>query len=108
MTVFQRFWPVFMGFCAICLIPAAAAQAQDSVAQGAALAARQCAECHTSAPPLKPGAVAGPSFRDIAQKPVMTKLAIRVFMRTTHPNMPDIILTDDEIDSIADYIHSLK
>lgn len=61
-----------------------------------------------SAPPLKPGAAVAPSFREIAQKPVMTKLAIRVFMRSTHPNMPDIILSDDEIDSIADYIHSLK
>lgn len=61
-----------------------------------------------SAPPLKPGATIAPSFREIAQKPVMTKLAIRVFLRSTHPNMPDIILSDEEIDSIADYIHSLK
>lgn len=93
----------------------AAAVAQSAAGEGSALAQKFCADCHDvtdkSAAPSKsivdPGA-RGPTFRDIAQKPVMTKLAIRVFMRSTHPSMPDIILSDGEIDALADYIISLR
>jgi len=106
---------VMTGLCASAFVQSALVQsafAQSAAPQGAQIAASQCAQCHATgvatAPAMKPDVAAAPSFREIAQKPVMTKLAIRVFMRSTHPSMPDIILQDDEIDALADYIHSLR
>lgn len=88
------------------------AVAQSAAVEGAALAQKLCSECHDvggkGSPSPKASGNPGPAFRDIAQKPVMTKLAIRVFMRSTHPNMPDIILSDGEIDAVSDFITSLN
>jgi BolA family transcriptional regulator, general stress-responsive regulator len=35
-------------------------------------------------------------------------LAIKVFLRSPHPSMPNFILSSEEIDSLAAYIHSLS
>ena len=40
--------------------------------------------------------------------PSMSELAIKVFLRTPHPTMPNIILSPEEIDSVAAYIRSLN
>ena len=49
----------------------------------------------------------GPAFRDIANTPGMTGTALRVFLRTSHPKMPNLILTPEETEDAIAYILSL-
>ena len=39
--------------------------------------------------------------------PSTTELAVKVFLRSSHPHMPDIILSPEEIDSVTAYILGL-
>lgn len=89
-----------------------AAQAQDlpgDVAKGRALALDICSQCH-DVEKDGPDIVLPdpPSFQTLADDPAMTALAIGVFLRTPHRNMPNLILRDDEIDDLIAYIHSLR
>jgi mono/diheme cytochrome c family protein len=77
---------------------------------GRHLAETVCSACHqidanAEGPGPNPRA---PNFVDISRMPSMSKLAIKVFLRSPHPSMPNIILSSDEIDSVAAYIHSLN
>jgi len=38
----------------------------------------------------------------------MSKLDIRIFLRSSHPGVPNVILNSAEIDSVAAYIKSLN
>jgi hypothetical protein len=50
----------------------------------------------------------GPAFRDIANTSGMTATAIRVFLTSSHPRMPNLILTPEEIADVTAYILSLR
>ncbi len=80
----------------------------DDVRMGRALAARICAECHAIRPAdvHSPNANA-PSFEDIAATAGMTPLALKVALRSSHREMPNLILNEDETDQIIAYILSL-
>lgn len=86
----------------------AAAQSTDPAA-GRRLAASLCAECHRidEKTPAKDETSLAPSFVDVARLPSTTELAIKVFLRSSHRRMPNLILTVDEIDSLAAYIVGL-
>lgn len=71
---------------------------------GKRIADGQCAECHASA--LVPGR--GPAFAAIARMPSTTATALTVYLRTSHPAMPNIILSPAEQDDVIAYILSLK
>jgi mono/diheme cytochrome c family protein len=92
----------------VALVNAANGQTVDP-STGRHLAETVCSACHQidgAAP--KPGSTSGaPSFVDIARMPSANELAIKVFLRSSHPSMPDIILTPEEIDSVTAYISSL-
>jgi mono/diheme cytochrome c family protein len=98
------------------------ARAQDSAASadlrdGRSLALNVCAACHVVSseqprpPVLQPPA---PSFREIAARPGVTAKSLGTFLLTTHktlktpPNMPSMLLSDDEATSVVTYILSLK
>lgn len=49
-----------------------------------------------------------PAFQDVADDPAITSLALRVFLRSPHEEMPDFILSDTETDDVIAYILSLK
>ena len=100
------------------LVPAAtlalialSAHSQDGdAAAGYAFAHQACSACHVveaeqQAPRLL---VIGPAFRDIANTRGMTATALRVFLTTSHPKMPNLILTPDEIADVGAYILSLR
>jgi mono/diheme cytochrome c family protein len=76
---------------------------------GRHLAETVCSACHQiSATSPNPGPSSGaPSFVDISRMPSMSELAIKVFLRTSHPTMPNFILSPEEIDSVTAYILSL-
>jgi mono/diheme cytochrome c family protein len=76
---------------------------------GRHLAETVCSACHQiSATSPNPGPSSGaPSFVDISRMPSMSELAIKVFLRTSHPTMPNFILGPEGIDSVTAYILSL-
>lgn len=79
------------------------------VGQGRELAGRICAECH----PVKKGQESNKlspakAFQAIAQNPARTEMGLRVFLLTPHRNMPNFILTNDEVDNVIAYILSLR
>jgi mono/diheme cytochrome c family protein len=49
-----------------------------------------------------------PTFRRIANVPGMTATALLVILRTPHRQMPDLVLTPDEMRDVAAYILTLK
>jgi len=81
---------------------------QDSAAAGHRLAEAWCTECHAidAAPTRK--ATAAPDFADIANRPSTTALSLRVFLRSNHPSMPNIVIAPDQTDDLVNYILSLK
>jgi mono/diheme cytochrome c family protein len=77
---------------------------------GRHLAETVCSACHqidAYSQGLGPNPDA-PNFVDISRMPSMSELAIKVFLRSPHPSMPNIILSAKEIDSVAAYIRSLN
>jgi mono/diheme cytochrome c family protein len=77
---------------------------------GAELIRHNCASCHATgadAQAKSPDPKA-PRFLDVAQMPSTTELSIKVFLRSSHKNMPNFILSEEEIDGVAAYILGLK
>jgi cytochrome c len=96
---------------AILALTGVSAHAQDGdAAKGHAFARQACNACHmVEAKQQKPRRIViGPAFRDIANTRGMTATALRVFLTTSHPKMPNLILTPDEIADVSAYILSLR
>jgi mono/diheme cytochrome c family protein len=79
-------------------------------AEGARLAEAECAACHAvgADPRAKSADAKAPRFLDVAKMPSTTELSIKVFLRSSHRNMPNFILSPEESDAIASYILGLK
>ncbi len=84
-------------------------QESGSVMQGQELAQTVCAECHAVASGAirSPNAHA-PTFESIVRTPGMTPMAIRIWLRSGHKEMPNIMLSRDETDNVIAYLVSLK
>jgi mono/diheme cytochrome c family protein len=94
--------PVLVG-----LASSAEAQTGDPEA-GAAYAKQVCAMCHAiDRTELSPEPTA-PPFKDVANTPGMTATALAVWLTTSHPTMPNIILDPQELDNVIAFIVSLK
>jgi mono/diheme cytochrome c family protein len=79
-----------------------------SASTGYRLAESWCKDCH-SIEAATAGAISGPpDFTGIANRHSTTALSLRVFLQTSHPSMPNLILKPDETDSLVNYILSLK
>ena len=90
---------------------AAGAHAQDgNAAAGHAFARQACSACHVVEAKQQAARllVIGPAFRDIANTRGMTATALRVFLTRSHPRMPNLILTPDEIADVSAYVLSLR
>jgi len=87
-----------------------AAKAQDAdVEAGAAYAGEVCAACHAvlaneNMSPLPQA----PTFQSVADTPGMTELALTVWLQSSHPTMPNIILAQDDLRNVVAYIRSLE
>jgi hypothetical protein len=44
----------------------------------------------------------------VAAEPSMTEYALRAFLKTPHPTMPNIMMKPDDMDDVVSYILSLK
>jgi cytochrome c len=96
---------------AILALTVVSAHAQDGdAAAGHAFAREACNACHVvEVEQQEPRRIViGPAFRDIANTRGMTATALRVFLTTSHPKMPNLILTPEEIADVSAYILSLR
>lgn len=87
------------------------ANAQDGdVAAGHGFAREACNSCDIVEPTnASPRVVLiGPNFQDIANTKGMTATALRVFLTTSHPKMPNLILTPEQMSGVIAYILSLR
>jgi cytochrome c len=76
--------------------------------EGHRLAEAWCATCHAIEPHLAETLNQAPSFQAIANRHGTTELSLKVFLRTSHQNMPNLIIAPDQADALASYILSLK
>jgi mono/diheme cytochrome c family protein len=92
-------------------LTAGSVQAQDvsERLKGATFAQQICAECHAvqAGQPRSPNGQA-PTFETVAKTPGMTAIALTAILRTSHRNMPNIILADDDLRNVIAYILTLK
>ena len=87
---------------------AASAQEADTAA-GAAYAKKVCAACHAvlANEQISPLPQA-PTFQSVADTPGMTELALSVWLQSSHPTMPNIVLGQDDLRNVVAYIRSLE
>lgn len=94
---------------ALGLITAPAIAASADPTTGEKIVKAECASCHAigrDAEAKSPDPKA-PRFIDVAKMPSTTELSLKVFLRSSHKNMPNFILAPEEIDSLASYILAL-
>jgi len=105
----QTFRRSLGAFAASCAISAGAFAQSADPSIGRRIAASTCSACHqVEANATAPSPMANaPSFVAISRMPSMNELAIKVFLRTSHAPMPNILLSAEEIDSMAAYILGL-
>ena len=73
-------------------------------AAGKQLAEATCLECHGAQNTSRKA----PTFSAIAAMPSTTAQSLNVFLRTSHPTMPNLILSGSESDNLIAYILSLR
>ena len=73
-------------------------------AAGKRVADTSCLSCHGS----QTAAQKAPSFAAIAGMKSTTAQSLGVFLRTSHPSMPNLLLTTTERDDVIAYILSLR
>jgi mono/diheme cytochrome c family protein len=94
---------------AMLLLSSYAGRAQDAdIAAGEAYAKKVCAACHAVLvnENMSPLAEA-PTFQSVADTPGMTEMALTVWLQSSHPTMPNIILKPDDLRNVVAYIRSL-
>ena len=101
---------VTMLVTAMLITPASQTVAQDAdVEAGAAYAGQVCAACHAVLANERHSPLPqAPAFQSVADTPGMTELALSVWLQSSHPTMPNIILEQDDLRNVVAYIRSLK
>ncbi len=99
---------IFLAVLAQLMSQAAVAQDQGDPKAGLTFAREVCATCHavevndrTSPTPD------APSFTDVAELPSTTPLSLKVWLQTSHPTMPNLILSEQQKADVIAYIVSL-
>jgi mono/diheme cytochrome c family protein len=85
--------------------PLLAQPAGGDPVRGRQLAAGTCASCHR----IEGKNIDGPpGFAAVAAMPSTTALSLKVFLRSNHKQMPNLIISDTDTDDIVAYILSLN
>ena len=80
----------------------------DSVSAGYRLAEAWCKNCHAIEAVTSVARGSGTDFVAIANRVSTTALSLKVFMKTSHHRMPNLIITPAQADDLTNYILSLK
>lgn len=104
-------WTV--GACIVAAIgmvsPVVGDDMRGDVAAGQKLAVKECSRCHAVGGRLQMlQHYNAPSFDDVAAKPQTTEISLRAFLQSTHPTMPNFVLSEAERDNVIAYILSLR
>ena len=81
---------------------AAAQSVEGNPLMGRQIATTLCVPCHQIGELRRDGA---PSFVDIANMSSTTALSLKVFLRSNHNRMPNLIIPDAETDDLIAYHH---
>jgi mono/diheme cytochrome c family protein len=84
---------------------AAAQSVEGNPLIGRQVATTLCAPCHQIGQLRGDGP---PSFADVANMPSTTALSLKVFLRSSHNEMPNLIIGDSQADDLIAYILNLK
>jgi mono/diheme cytochrome c family protein len=92
---------------------ACAANAQDSAGNsqaGRVFARAVCAPCHafTAEQASQRMITVAPDFQSIANTSGMTVTALRTFLPTSHPKMPNLILSPEQSANVIAFVLSLR
>ena len=92
---------------------ACAANAQEAPGDseaGRVYAREVCSPCHAvSAEQASERTIAiAPDFQTIANTPGMTATALRAFLQTPHPKMPNLILSPEQSANVIAFVLSLR
>ena len=101
--------PLLLGFfltLASGAVAFAAADVGDPQA-GFEYAKEYCSPCHGISAEKSPLPKAT-RFREVADRPGVTGTALRVWMETSHPTMPNIVVEKQDMLNVIAYILSLK
>jgi mono/diheme cytochrome c family protein len=100
---------VFTAMTACLFVTEAAAEEVGDKRAGRIYAQAHCGECHgvESADEISPQLDA-PNFVSVANTPGMTARALAVWLQTSHPNMPNFMIPDEQKDNVIAYIMSLR
>ena len=79
-----------------------------TASEGHRLAQAWCQTCHAVEPGIAGWFDTAPSFEAIANRNGTTALSLKVFLKTSHQNMPNLIIAPDQADALASYILSLR
>ena len=98
------------GILAAAAYTANAQEASANSKAGRAYAREVCSPCHAvSAEQASQRIVAiAPDFQTIANTPGMTATALRAFLQTPHPKMPNLILAPEQSADVITFILSLR
>ena len=80
----------------------------ESISAGHRLAEAWCKDCHAIEAVTAGARGRGPDFVAIANRTSTTGLSLKVFMKTSHHQMPNLIITPSQADDLTNYILSLK
>jgi mono/diheme cytochrome c family protein len=97
---------IVIGTALATLQPLYAQDLPGNVESGRRLAIDWCTGCHSVEP--KTVGIFAADFAEIAKLPSTTALSLKVFLQTSHKNMPNFMLQPGEADDIVAYILSLK
>jgi len=86
----------------------ARAQPDNRHSLGRQVAIELCSSCHRVTEGQRPRGQDVASFFAIANLPSTTALSLKVFLRSNHKGMPNLIVSESDTDKLIDYILSLK
>jgi mono/diheme cytochrome c family protein len=88
------------------LQPADAQGSLGDAKSGHQLAIDLCSGCHRV--DSSTFGIFAANFEEVAKMPSTTALSLRVFLQSSHKNMPNIMLGPKQIDDVISYILSLR
>ena len=80
----------------------------DSASAGHRLAEAWCKNCHAIEAATAGARGRGPDFVVIANRASTTALSLKVFFKTSHHRMPNLVIAPAQADDLTNYILSLK
>ena len=84
-------------------------QELGNASEGQRFAGEICAACHAIEKGGKMISLEGaPPFQAVADDPAASEISLRVFLKSPHETMPNLMLSDEEIDDVVAYILSLR